>query len=160
MNCMYEEHNSELCQIVGDHLDGYIELYSVAHINSYFLTHWTLRLHWRSLWYHNQVLLLLTTLYYKHDLNMAMATIFLICRYALFHINHFPYLFSYYQHNIPLHCGDNCTVDSLGYYPYSNVTSTRIQLLSQLFTSSNTQTLVTLILVLRDLAVLLILEMF
>ena len=40
-DCVYEAHNSELCQIVGDHLNGNIDVrYSVAHFISYFLANY------------------------------------------------------------------------------------------------------------------------
>ena len=40
MYCMYEAHNSELCQIVGDYLDGILR-YSVTHVIDYFLTRYS-----------------------------------------------------------------------------------------------------------------------
>jgi len=38
MDCVYETHNSELCQIVGDHLDGNIPKYTAARVIVYFIT--------------------------------------------------------------------------------------------------------------------------
>jgi len=39
MSCMYEAHNNELCQIVGDHFDANIR-YGAAHVIGYFLTYY------------------------------------------------------------------------------------------------------------------------
>ena len=149
MNCVYEAHNSELCQIVGDHLDGNIDVSFIAeHVIDYFLTHYkgTMRqVHCRSfLNDDDQFQLLVRSLQRRQSQHNNDNLILKIkeCRITPQSFSLLVQLMSTQYPIVELNINEikvQSTSDmvSTGDNPNSNVTSTHM-VLSQLFTSSNT----------------------
>jgi len=146
MDCVYEAHNSELCQIVGYHLDGNIPKYTEAHVVGYFLTDYmeTIRqAHCGPHWNDGQFQVLVTSLQRRESQHNSDNLILDLpnCRITHQSLSILVLLLSTQYSIVELYIRGirlQSATDSPGDYPNSNVTSTHIQLLSQLFTSSNT----------------------
>ena len=147
MDCVYEAHNSELCHIVGDHLDGNIDVkYVAAHVIDYFLTHYkgTMRQVDFGQYWNNKFQFLITSLQRRQSQHNNDNLILNIpgCR-----ITHqlFSLLVQLMSTQYPIvelsingiKVQSTSDMVSTGDNPNSNVTSTHMAL-SQLFTSSNT----------------------
>ena len=146
MDCMYEAHNSELCQIVGDHLDGNIE-HDAAHVIHYFLTHYkeTMKqVNCGSYWNDDEFQLLVTSLQRRQSQHNNDNLILNIpgCRITHQLFSLLVHLMSTQYPIVELNINGievQSTSDmvSTGDNPNSNVTSTHM-VLSQLFTGSDT----------------------
>ena len=148
MDCVYEAHNSEMCHIVGDHLDGniYVEK-DVTHVIDYFLTHYkgTMRqVHCTYGWCDDEFQLLVTSLQRRQSQhnndNLILNISYCRITHQLFSL--LVQLMSTQYPIVELNINGikvQSTSDmvSTGDNPNSNVTSTHMAL-SQLFTSSNT----------------------
>ena len=148
MDCVYEAHNSELCQIVGDHLDGNVNVRkSEAHVIGYFLTHYKgiMRyVHCRYNWNDDQFQLLVTSLQRRQSqhnndnliLNIPYCRITHQSFSLLAQLMSTPY--PIVELNIKrIEVQSISYVISIGDHPNSNVSFTLTQVLSQVFTSSN-----------------------
>ena len=149
MDCMYEAHNSELCHIVGDHLDGNTDVkYVAVHAIDYFLTHYkgTMRqVNFGSYWNDDQFQLLITSLQRRQSQHNNDNLILNIPYSRITHQS-FSLLVQLMSTQYPIvelninwiKVQSTSDMVSTGDNPNSNVTSTHMALLSQLFTSSNT----------------------
>ena len=146
MDCVYEAHNSKLCQIVGDHLDGNVSC-DRAHVISCILTEYNgklLQIQCRGL-RDRRLQLLINSLkkrqcrHYNDNLILDISH----CRVAH---QSFSSLVQLLSTNPIVELNINrmdfqSSSDMDSFYPNSNVASAHlsdIQLLSQVFTSSNT----------------------
>ena len=148
MLCVYEARNSELCHIVGDQLDGDIDVESdAAHFIGYFLTHYkgTMRqVNGQLCWNDNQFQLLVTSLQRRQSQHNNDNLILNIPDCSVTHQS-FSLLVQLMSTQYPIvelnikgiEVQSTSDMVSTGDYPNSNVTSTHMAL-SQLFTSSNT----------------------
>ena len=147
MNCVYEAHNSELCHIVGDHLDGNIDVkYVAAHVIDYFLTHYkgTMRQVDFGHYWNNKFQLLVTSLQRRQSQHNNDNLILNIpdCRFTHQSFSLLVQLMSTQYPIVELNIRrikvqSTSDMVSTGDNPNSNVTSTHMALF-QLFTSSNT----------------------
>ena len=146
LDCVYEAHNSELCQIVGDHLDGKIS-FKNAYAVGYFLTHYSRKVPKISTGdlIGDEFQLLIHSLQGKQFQHRYENLILTACRVTHQSFSSLVQLLSTHA-IVELNIGrmkfqSTSDMDSPGDHPNSNVTSTHlsdIQLLSQVFTSSNT----------------------
>ena len=150
LDCVYEAHNSELCQIVGDHLDGNIDvLFCKPHVVDFILTHYkgTLRQLHGGYWADDQFQIVLQSLKRRQSrCNNDNLT------FNVSYCSVTPQSFSLLAQLLSIqHCIVELNIRAIKFqstsdmdscdYPNSNVTSTQlsdIQVLSQVFTSSNT----------------------
>ncbi|XP_065917658.1 protein NLRC3-like [Dysidea avara] len=148
MDCVYEAHNSELCHIVGDHLDGATE-HDTAHVIDYFLTHYKGTMRQLHCGYSDdddddEFQLLVTSLQRRQSQHNNDNLILNIpdCRITHQSFSLLVQLMSTQYPIVELNINGikvQSTSDmvSTGDYPNSNVTFTHMAL-SQVFTSSNT----------------------
>jgi len=153
MDCVYEAHNSELCQIVGDHLDGNIPYHNETQVIGHFLTQYTgkvLKIHndrafdeWLR---DDQFQLLINSLQRRQSQSQHFNDNFIlyitsnwIAHQSFFSLVQLLSTHPIAELNI---CGINfqstSDVDCPSGYRNSSAHLSDIQLLSQLFTSSNT----------------------
>ena len=146
MDCVYEAHNSELCQILGDHVDGDIHDvgYSEAHVIGYFLSHYkgTMRQVRCRYWNNNQFQLLVTSLQRRQSQHSIDNLILNICNFSVTHQSFFllVQLLSTQYPIVELNIGgiQFKSISALDDYPNLNTHLSDMQVLSQVFTSSNT----------------------
>ena len=147
MDCVYEAHNSELCQIVGEHLDGNIVHYHTAHVIDYFLTHYKgtmRRVNCLACWDDDEFQLLVTSLQRRQSQHNDDNLILNVPDCRVTHQS-FSLLVQLMSTQYPIvklnivriNVQSTSDMVSTGDYPNSNVTSTHM-VLSQVFTSSNT----------------------
>ena len=146
MYCVYEAHSSELCQIVGDRLDGNIE-YCPARVIDYFLTHYKgimRQVHCGYHWNDDQFQLLVTSLQRRQSQHNS-DKLFLTIPYCRITHQSFSLLIQLMSTQYPIvelnikgiEVQSTSDMVCTGDYPNSIVTSTHM-VLSQVFTSSNT----------------------
>ena len=149
MYCMYEAQNNELCQIVVDYLDGNIK-HSVTYVIDYFLTHYngTMKKIHGGCWDDNNCQIFIQSLQQRQSqndndnlvLNMSYCTIThqTLCLLVKLLSTPCPIVELKVR---AINFQSTSEVDHPDDHPNSNIILrhlTNIQLLSQLFTSSNT----------------------